>query len=113
MNRFHLFFSPHLSEDLKKQHTNSPEIQAQIDGLGKSSIKQLEQQTERRFIKTHLPFSLLPPDLLTKGCKVVYVARNPLDAAVSFYHLHRSGRNFDYTGSVSKFWNYFKQDLSE
>jgi len=41
-----------------------------------------------RLIKTHLPLSLLPPEMLNK-CRVVYVGRNPKDVAVSYYHHHR------------------------
>ena len=39
----------------------------------------------RRFFKSHLPFEFLPPKLL-ETCKVVYVSRNPRDAANSSYH---------------------------
>ena len=39
-----------------------------------------------RIIKTHLPMSLLPPDLFEKDCKVIYVCRNPKDSFVSFFH---------------------------
>ena len=39
----------------------------------------------RRFFKSHLPFDFLPPKLL-ETCKVIYVSRNPKDAANSFYH---------------------------
>ncbi|XP_047488187.1 sulfotransferase 1C4-like [Penaeus chinensis] len=44
-----------------------------------------EAATTPRIIWTHLPLSLLHPDLL-KTCKVVYVARNPKDVCVSYYH---------------------------
>ena len=42
-----------------------------------------------RFMKSHLPVHLLPADILTKKAKIVYVARNPKDVAVSFFHMHR------------------------
>jgi hypothetical protein len=29
---------------------------------------------------------MLPPDILTKGCKIIYVCRNPKDTCVSFFH---------------------------
>nr|XP_024219674.1 sulfotransferase family cytosolic 1B member 1 [Halyomorpha halys] len=62
-----------------------------------------------RHIKTHLPFELLPEDLLDK-CKVVYVARNPLDVCVSYYHHNRLARLHDYTGDFPTYWDLFKND---
>lgn len=41
-----------------------------IEEIAKPARITLDEMTERRFIKTHLPFSLLPPDLLEVGCKV-------------------------------------------
>lgn len=57
-------------EDMKKEHPNLPEMQKELDKLYENVAESLEFQKGRRFIKTHLPFSLLPPDLLKKGCKV-------------------------------------------
>ncbi|XP_070582129.1 sulfotransferase 1B1-like isoform X2 [Ptychodera flava] len=48
--------------------------------------KKLEKTNGRRFIPTHLAPSLLPPQVFEKPVKVIYVARNPKDAAVSYYH---------------------------
>ena len=44
--------------------------------------------TKPRVIKSHLIFEILPPELL-ETCRVVYVCRNPKDAIVSFYHMHK------------------------
>ena len=42
-------------------------------------------------IKCHIPFDFLPDNILER-CKVIYMARNPKDTAVSFYHhLKRKG----------------------
>ena len=38
-----------------------------------------------RVIKSHLPFSHLPPNL-TEKVKVIYVCRRPKDVIVSYYH---------------------------
>ncbi|XP_076060464.1 sulfotransferase 1 family member D1-like [Oratosquilla oratoria] len=59
-----------------------------------------------RVIKTHLPFSLFSEDLLDT-CKVVYVARNPLDVCMSYYHHHRLLLIHDYIGSFDQFVDFF------
>ncbi|XP_061718255.1 sulfotransferase 1A1-like [Cydia pomonella] len=63
----------------------------------------------RRFIKTHLPFSLLPGNLLDTA-KLVYVARDPRDVAVSYYHYKKIVKR-EYSGDFKTFWNMFTRDL--
>ncbi|CAL4122058.1 unnamed protein product, partial [Meganyctiphanes norvegica] len=63
-----------------------------------------------RTIKTHLPFSLLPPDLLDT-CKVIYVARNPRDACVSYYHHQRLIKCSEYVGDFPTFLDFWCRDL--
>lgn len=43
--------------------------------------------------------------------QVVYVARNPKDVAVSFYHLSRLYRTIEFTGDFPQYWDYFEKDL--
>ena len=45
----------------------------------------INQFPSSRFIRNHLPFPNLPPNLLDE-CKVVYVAQNPKDVAVPWHH---------------------------
>uniref|UniRef100_A0A2A4KBP1 Sulfotransferase domain-containing protein n=1 Tax=Heliothis virescens TaxID=7102 RepID=A0A2A4KBP1_HELVI len=66
--------------------------------------------TETRFIKTHLPMSLLPPNILDTA-KVVYVARDPRDVAVSCYHHAKLFRILGNVGSFKEFWNVFLKNL--
>ncbi|KAK7082226.1 Sulfotransferase (sult) [Halocaridina rubra] len=63
-----------------------------------------------RTIKTHLPFSLLNPSLLDTT-KVIYVARNPRDTCVSFYHHHRLVKVNKYIGNFDEFVDFWCQDL--
>jgi hypothetical protein len=61
---------------------------------------------EPRLIKTHLPFARTP---WSAHAKYLYVARNPFDCAVSFYH-HTRGfvRHYDFAaGSWDSFFECF------
>jgi hypothetical protein len=61
---------------------------------------------ERRLIKTHLPFARTP---WSEAAKYVYVARNPFDCVVSFYH-HTRGfvRHYDFAeGTFDTFFECF------
>ena len=49
------------------------------------TLQYLKGMQEPRVIKSHLPFSHLPPNLINKA-KVVYVCRRPKDVIVSYYH---------------------------
>lgn len=52
-----------------------------------NSIDYVGQMKGKRFIKTHLPWHLLPLNLSTStDVKMIYTARNPKDLAVSYYH---------------------------
>ncbi|XP_071446463.1 sulfotransferase 1 family member D1-like isoform X2 [Hetaerina americana] len=63
-----------------------------------------------RLLKSHLPMSLLPSRLLDT-CKVVYVARNPKDVAVSLYYQNRLLKDIGFERDFDEFWNLFERDL--
>ena len=62
-----------------------------------------------RFIKSHLPLSILPPDLKTKA-KVVYMVRNPKDCMVSYYHHHKLITGHGYIGDLPNFARRFMRN---
>lgn len=74
------------------------------------SWKNIEKITAPRFIKTHLPLSMLPPSLLDTA-KVIYVARDPRDAAVSYYFLYKMICKGLLRVTFQRFWDAFKRDL--
>ena len=94
------------------------------------ALKHLAAMTSPRVIKSHLPLYLLPPSLVDTckvslsleerpiaddsfgvcRCQVVYVARNPKDVIVSFFHHHRLFYLHEYTGDIDKFAEYFMND---
>lgn len=89
--------------------------QDMLDGLKmmmEPPYERLSAMNTRRFIKTHLPMKLMPHSVLTSGAKVVYVARNPKDVAVSYYHFSKH-RGFDFKGDFETFVQYFMDDVSE
>ncbi|XP_034830391.2 sulfotransferase 1C4-like isoform X2 [Maniola hyperantus] len=74
------------------------------------SWKTIDEAPSPRFIKTHLPLSLLPPSLLNTA-KVIYVARDPRDVAVSYYYLHKMVSKTLMRSTFTHFWDAFRRDL--
>ncbi|KDR11875.1 sulfotransferase 1C4 [Zootermopsis nevadensis] len=108
---FSLFVHDEIKSELLKLNAGNPEKLKLVEQISRPGYEVLNEMKSPRFIKTHLPFSLLPPNLLDVGCKVVYVARNPKDVAVSFYHLNRLIRTQGYLGDFPRYWDYFENNL--
>ncbi|GMT11297.1 hypothetical protein PFISCL1PPCAC_2594, partial [Pristionchus fissidentatus] len=64
---------------------------------------------KKRIYFTHLAIDSLPKSAKEGKCKVIYVARNPKDQAVSYYHFHRSVAFFGTQTDLSwkDYLNYF------
>ena len=73
-------------------------------------IEFLDNMKGRRVIKTHLPLEFLPPKILDT-CKIVYVARNPKDVAVSFYHHNLIVPGHGFVGNFEQFMQFFEEGL--
>jgi hypothetical protein len=74
-----------------------------LEEVGRDGVTRLPQP---RLIKTHLPFSMTP---YHPQARYLYVARNPFDCAVSFFH-HTRGfpKHYDfYEGTFEEFFECF------
>ncbi|XP_037754765.1 sulfotransferase 1C2 [Chelonia mydas] len=60
-----------------------------------------------RTLKTHLPLELVPPSFWEQDCKVIYVARNPKDSAVSYFHFQRMNQGLPDPGSWDQYLETF------
>lgn len=89
---------------------NLANFQGLSDAVKTPSWKRVERTPSPRFIKTHLPLSMLPPKLL-ETAKVVYVARDPRDVAVSYYYLHKMVAKSLMRANFHHYWEAFKRDL--
>ncbi|KAI5632731.1 sulfotransferase domain-containing protein [Phthorimaea operculella] len=105
-----MLFHPVLIQRLREKNKESEMNLKIIDAFERSVVDQLAETPSPRFVKSHLPMSLLPPTLLDTA-KVVYVARDPRDVAVSYYHHNRLGVGHGYIGDFKTYWNFFITDL--
>ena len=106
-------FSKHMIDEMTKNLAT--EEATKIIELYTNSIEYTASLSSPRIIKTHLPFDLLPPNLLDTGAKVVYVCRNPMDTCVSFYHHVAKIFKplYEFKGSFDQFVDLFMQGKLE
>lgn len=109
-SRFSVFVHPVMKEKFRSENSDSEDKLKLLEWVTQPATEQLDAAPSQRFIKTHLPMSLLPPELLDTA-KIVYVARDPRDVVVSFYHMNRLIRTQGYIGDFKTYWNYFMRDL--
>ncbi|XP_041654929.1 cytosolic sulfotransferase 2-like [Cheilinus undulatus] len=65
--------------------------------------------TTPRLIKSHLPVQFIPKSFWEQNCRIVYVARNAKDSAVSYFHFGRMNKIQPEPGD----WSSFLQDFME
>ncbi|CAA9999767.1 unnamed protein product [Nesidiocoris tenuis] len=106
-----LFFHPETQEKFIRENAGNPGNQDYIRGMATPAYEYLDESESPRIIKTHFPPSLLPFDLETNQSKVIYVARNPKDVVISYYHLLKLWRTSDYVNTFEQFATQFMDGL--
>uniref|UniRef100_A0A8C7SZX2 Sulfotransferase n=1 Tax=Oncorhynchus mykiss TaxID=8022 RepID=A0A8C7SZX2_ONCMY len=69
--------------------------------------------TSPRLIKTHLPVQLVPKSFWEQNCRIVYVARNAKDNAVSYFHFDRMNQAHPEPGDWNNYLQRFMDGKSE
>ncbi|XP_015277292.1 PREDICTED: sulfotransferase 1C2-like [Gekko japonicus] len=72
-----------------------------------SDLEEVKRMPSPRTLKFHLPVQLMPPSIWEQNCKVIYVARNAKDNAVSYFHFHRMNQGMPEPGN----WDQFVEDF--
>ncbi|KAK9503872.1 hypothetical protein O3M35_010338 [Rhynocoris fuscipes] len=104
-----LFCEEFLNHVVKINNENPTIVQALTRHKTPGYVLGHNMKSPRHF-KTHLPPSLLSPKLIDT-CRVVYVARNPFDVAVSLYHHNQLRSAIDFQGDFEKYWHLFEENL--
>lgn len=79
--------------------------------IGTTRVELVQSMERPRYIKSHLPICFLPNELWTKQPKIVYVARNEKDAAVSYYHHYHNLHTFQ--GTMDNFCDLFLDGMGK
>ncbi|GLH00579.1 Uncharacterized protein GBIM_06917 [Gryllus bimaculatus] len=78
-----------------------------VNGL--DTVHQAANISSPRCIQSHLPKDLLPDELWTKRPKIIYVAREPKDTAVSFFYFNQL--IYEFRGDKEFFFKCFYEDI--
>lgn len=84
-----------------KAHEKLDRIFPHIEEVGADYVNNEENaakitRSNRRLLKTHLPYEMTPMNS-TNGSKYIFIARNPKDCVVSFFHHTRGfGQHYDF-----------------
>lgn len=75
-----------------------------IPHLEEVGARAISRMSSPRYLKTHLPFGMTP---YNERARYLYIARNPFDCAVSFYH-HTRGFIKHYDFAEGRFEDFFE-----
>ncbi|XP_071445873.1 sulfotransferase 1E1-like [Hetaerina americana] len=109
----YLEISTLVSEGFQKEivefNNHDPECIEALEKMCEPGYEMVKKMKSPRHIKSHYPLSLLPPNLVDT-CKVIYVARNPRDVAVSYYYQNRLFKFMGFEDNFAKYWDLFQRD---
>lgn len=74
-----------VKQELLLDNAGDPAKEKFVELLATPLYDLLAQHTERRFIKTHFPFSLLPPSVRSSGAKVNMCIHTKIAIVISVY----------------------------
>ncbi|XP_033025938.1 sulfotransferase 1A1-like [Lacerta agilis] len=83
-----------------------PFLEFAVEGVPKG-IDLLRKAPRPCLIKTHLPVQLLPKSFWETDCKMIYVARNAKDVAVSYYYFYQMAKVHPDPGTWDEFLEKF------
>ncbi|KAK9504704.1 hypothetical protein O3M35_010974 [Rhynocoris fuscipes] len=106
-----MLFHPETKQKFLDENEGNIHYQNMINRLSEHAYLTLETMDSPRVIKTHFPISMLPYDVPETKPKIVYVARNPIDVALSYYHLLRLWRTSDLSTDFKTFISQFERGL--
>ncbi|XP_041522769.1 sulfotransferase 1A2 isoform X1 [Microtus oregoni] len=89
-------------------HARVPFLEFGCPGVP-SGLESLAETPAPRLLKTHLPLSLLPRSLLDQKTKMIYIARNAKDVAVSYYNFYNMAKVHPDPGT----WDSFLENFME
>ncbi|KYO36720.1 sulfotransferase 6B1 [Alligator mississippiensis] len=78
-----------LAQIIMQLYTNQVTLTSPIEFGDILKLEELKNLSSRRIIPTHLDYNMLPMNFKNKGCKTIYIIRNPKDTAVSMYHYYK------------------------
>ncbi|XP_061435690.1 sulfotransferase 1 family member D1-like isoform X2 [Lethenteron reissneri] len=75
--------------------------------MHRKGVEVLNDMPSPRTIKTHLPYQLMPSSFWDNDCKVIYIARNAKDNAVSAFHFNRMNKLHPEPGTWEEYLHRF------
>ncbi|MCL1468746.1 sulfotransferase domain-containing protein [Argonema galeatum] len=95
-------FNPVMPEGLEEEDI----IGGRVPFLEEANLAQLDRYQYPRYIYSHLSYSLIPYNS-EQELKYIFIARNPRDVAVSYFHFMRALKELDWDGTWEEYFQYF------